>query len=123
MLVTFLGTSKRFNVTENLKFAGIYWEILLSTYSKVCSSLSTITELLGSLSLCFKLLKSKFGSSEVQRFNQTLVCEQTFHSTERKKVNREKDNINSLQKLFRYLDESLFHGLTKFIRLFNKDTQ
>ena len=59
------------SVTENLYFAGIYWDVILSTYDKVYSFLSTIIEVIGSLH--FKLLNSNLGSSEVQCFNQTLI--------------------------------------------------
>ena len=42
------GRQSVVNVIENLNFARIYWEVILSTCNKVYSFLSTIIESLGS---------------------------------------------------------------------------
>ena len=94
------------NIPENLNFARIYCKVIPSTYNKVSSFHLMIIESLGSLH--FKLLNSNLGSSEVQRFNQTLIAQHY---------------LISLQKLFRYVGDSFFHGLTQFIWLFNIDIQ
>ena len=71
LILNLTGQQPVINVTENLNFARIYWEVILSIYNEVSSFLSTINELSGSLS--FKLLNSNVHSSEVQHFNQALI--------------------------------------------------
>ena len=67
------GRQSVVNVIENLHFTRIYWEIILSTYNKVCFFLSTIIELLGSLRF-YKLLDSNFSSSATPEDSHILVA-------------------------------------------------
>ena len=74
------GRQSVVNVTENLNFARIYWEVILSTYNKVRSFLSTIIESLGSLRVKlpikfkFRFLRSSTFQPDINR-TTLIVCE------------------------------------------------